>query len=80
MFENIAFPTPGFSDAPITAIELGLKNIFFGTDDDIINTVSLNHGYIYSSYYLVLSSYYIMIHYFPYIQYNLKVKIVDMEL
>lgn len=29
MFENIALPTPGFSDAPMTAMDLGVRKIFF---------------------------------------------------
>jgi hypothetical protein len=27
MLENIAFPTPGFSDAPITAIDCGARKL-----------------------------------------------------
>jgi hypothetical protein len=29
MLENIAFPTPGFSDAPITAMDRGARNLPF---------------------------------------------------
>jgi hypothetical protein len=57
IFENIAFPIPGLSEAPITAIEFGLKKVFFesdGDDDDedeyFIIIVSQIHGYMYSCY------------------------------
>jgi hypothetical protein len=29
MLENIAFPTPGFSDAPMTAMDRGVRKILF---------------------------------------------------
>ena len=29
IFENMAFPTPGFSEAPIIAIDIGERKIFF---------------------------------------------------
>jgi hypothetical protein len=29
MLENIAFPTPGFSDAPMIAIECGARKLIF---------------------------------------------------
>lgn len=29
MLENIAFPTPGFSDAPITAMDRGSRKLLF---------------------------------------------------
>jgi hypothetical protein len=29
MLENIAFPTPGFSDAPTTAMDRGVRKILF---------------------------------------------------
>jgi hypothetical protein len=59
IFEKIAFPTPGFSEAPITAIEFGLKKIFFESDGDdeseyVIVIVSQIHGYMYSCYDLIL--------------------------
>ena len=63
IFEKIALPIPGLSEAPITAIEFGLKKVFFesdgdsGDDDDdddegeyAINIVSQIHGYMYSYY------------------------------
>jgi hypothetical protein len=38
ILENIAFPTPGFSEAPITATDWGLRKIRFSSidnDDDV---------------------------------------------
>lgn len=29
MLENIAFPTPGFSDAPMTAMDCGSRKLLF---------------------------------------------------
>ena len=40
MLEKIALPTPGFSDAPITAMDRGARKLFFdwlalnGVDED----------------------------------------------
>ena len=62
IFEKIAFPTPGFSEAPITAIEFGLKKIFlesYGDDECeyVIIIVSQIHGYMYSCYDLFWSEF-----------------------
>jgi hypothetical protein len=35
MFEKIAFPTPGLSEAPMTAIDRGERKIFCELVDDI---------------------------------------------
>lgn len=60
IFEKIALPIPGLSEAPITAIEFGLKKVFLesdGDDDDegeyFIIIVSQIHGYMYSCYNLL---------------------------
>ena len=66
IFEKIALPIPGLSEAPITAIEFGLKKVFFESNGDgdvdvdgdgdndedeyVIIIVSQIHGYIYSCY------------------------------
>jgi hypothetical protein len=36
ILENIALPTPGLSDAPITAIDRGERNTLFELADDSI--------------------------------------------
>jgi hypothetical protein len=36
ILENIALPTPGFSDAPITAIDRGERKTLFESGDDSI--------------------------------------------
>jgi hypothetical protein len=63
IFEKIALPIPGLSEAPITAIEFGLKKVFFESNGDVddvdgdndedeyvIIIVSQIHSYIYSCY------------------------------
>jgi len=35
IFENMALPTPGFSDAPMTAMDRGERKIFCESVDDI---------------------------------------------
>ena len=39
IFENMAFPTPGFSEAPIIAIDVGERKIFFKFTHSIKNLI-----------------------------------------
>lgn len=44
MLEKIALPTPGFSEAPITAIDCGERKTFFESADDGILKYKIMKG------------------------------------
>ena len=50
MLEKIALPTPGFSDAPITAMDRGAKKLFFdwlalnGVDEEDVDDADNEEG------------------------------------